>query len=281
MKVVEKNNNKFDYSKYLKMSVKALNNLPKDIKKKLQISDDFLVDYANTKSLSMAMTFACKDKLNERELIIRFINIDPATAINKAGNIVKKDVKIVALAFEVANKRNVKSPKVPKELQENLEFLVKIVKENPANIHLLTPKQKKDENIMIEMLKAEPNAKEIKEVIASTVSEMPAEKSADFMNKAVEISPETVTAIPSKDVEVIKEVVENNPEAEEHLTDEQKEALENHESEQIEEVTVEDEPAKFSDKKIIDPEENLKNILDLNLKKNPVQKTLDDVEMIK
>ena len=131
------------------------------------------------------------------------------------------------------------------------------------------------------MLKAEPNAKEIKEVIASTVSEMPAEKSADFMNKAVEISPETVTAIPSKDVEVIKEVVENNPEAEEHLTDEQKNALENHESESISEAVVEDEVSKFSTKKVIDAEENLKNVLDLNKNKSDSQKVQEGVEIIK
>lgn len=263
-----------NYNKYLKMSVKALRALPKPIKKKLQTDDDFLVEYAKKNTLSRAMLFACRDKLNEKSLIIRFINLEPATAINKAGSEIRKNAEIVALAFQVANRRNVKSPKVPTELQENVEFLTALIQENPEYIHLLTPRQKKDERLMLTMLKTAPEAKEIKEVISSTQNEESLAKNSEFMLSAIEVSPSLVGTIDPNNKELIEEAIKQTPEAEKHLNSEQKEALtENYSQDTEEELKIENQ--KFEIKKDLDAEEALKKAPEK--KKTPLEKITDEL----
>ncbi len=257
------NLNKVNYSKYLRMSVKALNNLPKPIKKKLQTDDAFLIEYAKRNSLSRAMSFACRDKLNEEALIRAFIYIEPSTAINKAGGEVRKNADLVALAFQVANRRNIKAPKIPKELQENVEFLVTLVKENPSYINLLTPRQMKDEKLMLTMLKTAPDAKEVRDVITSSHNEESLAKNENFMRDAVEISPKLISSIDPENTDLLQDIIEKTPEAELHLNAEQKESLEEAEAEEHSEAQAEEakeDTPKFEEKKELDAEESIKNI---------------------
>lgn len=267
--------NNLNYSKYLKMSVKTLNNLAKPIKKKLQTDDNFLIQYAKRNSLYKAMTFACKDKLNESSLIRAFIDIEPSTAINKAGIEARKNAELVALAFQVANRRNVKVPKVPKELQENVEFLVSLVRENPAYVNVLTPRQMKDEKIMLTMLKTAPEAKEIKDIITSTNNEETLAKNPEFMREAIEISPKLVSSINPEDTELLQEVLEKTPEAEAHLNSEQKEALAETKEETTVDETKEDnkeqnlDKHKFEEKKELDAS---------NIKTPPIKNRINQIQ---
>ncbi len=252
---------KINYEKYLKLSVKKLNKLDKKIKKYLQTNQEFLIEYAKINSVSRAISFACKDMLNNLFLMTELVRLEPAVAINKAGEQARKNVELVNLAFQIANRKNLKTPKIPTELQENTEFLVSLIKENPLFVNLLTPRQKKDENLMLTMLKTAPEAKEIKEVITSVHKENNLINNNEFMLSAIEVSPSLISNVSAENAELIQEAVEQNPELKDKLSTEQKEAVEELEQQtKIENTNVEEqENKKFENKKDLDAESSLKN----------------------